>query len=210
MLAAMDEYAAKKEFLISVGADKARTLSNLILEEKPCVLVECGGYVGYSAILWADAMRWAVGEDQADDSTQPSVPHVWSLELSPEYAAVAAEMVGMTGLSEFVTIVVGPSEGSLGRLHAEGVWKQGIDVLFLDHVESLYVQDLKVCEGLGLLKAGTLILADNVVRPEAPDYDQYVRAHEGLESHGVKALIMPGEFEVCLFVAMTCPRTEYC
>lgn len=206
ILAAMDTFAATQDFLISVGPDKERILTEIIHKEKPRVLVEVGGYIGYSAILFADAMRRAV---DAAGSSEPA-PHVWSLEFRPDYAAVAAEVIDIAGLSEFVTIVTGPAEESLRRLQAEGTWKQGVDVLFLDHVEDLYVQDLKVCEELGLLKAGTLVLADNVVRPGAPDYVKYVRAHGRYESHGVKGLIIPGESEVCFILHMLQNSTNCC
>lgn len=198
----MDEYAAHEEFLISVGPDKARLLTDLLLEAKPRVLVELGGYVGYSAILFADAMRRGSGGADGNDKVSDAAarPHVWSLEFRADYAAVAAELVEIAGLAEAVTIVQGPADESLRRLQADGAWKEngGVDVLFLDHVETLYVQDLKVCEELGVLKAGSLVLADNVVRPGAPDYREYVRAHGRFESHGVKSLIIPGEWEVSL------------
>lgn len=197
ILAAMDHFAAHQDFLISVGPDKARILTEMVAKEKPHVLVEVGGYLGYSAILFADAMRRARAPGAAAGSLQPTpAPHVWSLEFRPAYAAVATEMMEIAGLSELVTVVTGPADQSLRRLQAEGAWKEGIDVLFLDHAEELYVQDLKVCEALGLLKAGSLVLADNVVRPGAPDYVEYVRAHSRLESHGIRGLIVPGESEV--------------
>jgi catechol O-methyltransferase len=34
-----------------------------------------------------------------------------------------------------------------------------------------------VCEELGLLKKGDVIVADNVVRPGAPEYRELVRGH---------------------------------
>lgn len=71
-------------------------------------------------------------------------------------------------------------------------------MLFLDHVEDLYVADFKVCEELGLLKEGALVVGDNVVRPGAPEYRKYVREHPGLSSKGVRGLIQPGDFEVCV------------
>lgn len=198
----MDEFAANKEFLISIGTDKERIIRDIISKEKPRVLVECGGYVGYSAILFADAMRRAT---TAGEEGQQPAPHVWSLEFNTEYAAVAAEMIEIAGLSDSVTIVTGSADESLRRLKKEEeAFKDGVDVLFLDHAEDLYVQDLKVCEELGLLKKGTLVLADNVVRPGAPDYVKYVHAHDRFESHGVKSLIMPGEFEVRSFYLVFC------
>jgi len=166
VLAAIDEFAAEQDFLINVGEDKGGIVAGLIAREKPKVFVELGGYVGYSAILFGDAMR----------------------------KAVAMALVDLAGLGDVVKVVVGPADESLRRLHAEGQL-QTVDVLFLDHVEDLYESDLKVCESLGLLKPGALVVADNVVRPGAPEYRKYVRSHPGLDSHGVRGLIMPGAFE---------------
>lgn len=182
----MDEFAAQEDFLISVGPDKQRILADIISTKKPSVLVELGGYIGYSAILFADAMS----------RTNVKDPVVWSLEESQEYADIAASFFDLAGLSHIVKIVVGPAEESLRQLKADGVWSNGIDVLFLDHVEILYEHDFKVCEELSLMKSGTVVLADNALRPGAPDYVKYVRAHAGLDSHGIKSLIIPGEYEV--------------
>ena len=79
-------------------------------------------------------------------------------------------------------------------MEKEGLKK--IDLLFLDHSEELYAQDFKVVEGLGLLKKGAMVVADNVVRPGAPEYRALVRNMDGWKSIGVKGLIWPGEFEV--------------
>jgi catechol O-methyltransferase len=69
-------------------------------------------------------------------------------------------------------------------------------MLFLDHVEELYHIDLAVIESLDLLKSGACVVADNVLRPGAPEYRKYVRANSKLETRAIKGLIMPGEFEV--------------
>lgn len=50
ILAAMDEFAAQKDFLINIGSDKANKLAVLIREHCPRVLVELGGYVGFVVI----------------------------------------------------------------------------------------------------------------------------------------------------------------
>lgn len=183
----MDEFAAQEDFLISVGPNKQQILADIVAAKKPSVLVELGGYIGYSAILFADAMSRTNVQD----------PVVWSLEACQEYADIATTFVDLAGLSHIVKIVVGPAEESLRRLEADGVWSNGIDILFLDHVEDLYEHDLKVCEELTLTKSGTVVLADNALRPGAPDYVKYVRAHSGFDSHGIKSLIIPGEYEVC-------------
>ena len=182
----MDEFAAKEDFLINIGSDKGEKVREIIEKQKPIVLVELGGYVGYSAIFFADAMRRAGKADGL---------RLWSLEFDPLIASIAMNLIELAGLSDIVKVVVGSAADSLKRLKAEGKLTAA-DVVFLDHVEELYVQDFKVCEELGLLKSGSLVIADNVVRPGAPEYREYVRSNEKFESWGVEGLIMPGEFEV--------------
>ncbi len=57
VLQAMDEFAYQHDFLINIGEHKGKIVTDLIAKVKPKVLVELGGYVGYSAILFADQMR---------------------------------------------------------------------------------------------------------------------------------------------------------
>jgi len=121
---------------------------------------------------------------------------VWSLEMSPDFAAIARKLIEIAGLSDLVTVVVGSAEESLRKLKEEGN-VTGVDMLFLDHAEELYVSDFSVCEELGLLKKGAVIVADNVVRPGAPEYRGLVRSHPRIESEGVRGLIQPGDLEVC-------------
>ncbi|OOF98078.1 hypothetical protein ASPCADRAFT_205341 [Aspergillus carbonarius ITEM 5010] len=183
----MDEYAAKQDFLISIGPDKAKKIAKLFADEKPKVVVELGGYLGYSAILFADAMR------QAASGTSTEL-RVWSLEADPLIASIAMNFIDLVGLSDIVKVVVGPAADSLRRLSAEGKLPK-VDLLFLDHVEDLYKTDLEVSEQLGFLHSGALVLADNVVRPGAPAYREYVRGSPKYESWGLKSLIIPGDAE---------------
>lgn len=128
-------------------------------------MVELGGYVGYSTILFASHLR-AV-------STAP--PRYFCLELNPVFGAMIMALVDLAGLTEVVTVAIGPSDVSLKRLHAEGVLAK-IDMLFLDHYKPAYVCDLKLCESLGLVAAGSVLVADNVIKPGNPPYLEYVRA----------------------------------
>lgn len=52
-----------------------------------------------------------------------------------------------------------------------------------------------MCEELGLFSKGTVVVADNVVRPGAPEYREFVQGHPGLKSEGVQGLIQPGDLE---------------
>jgi catechol O-methyltransferase len=153
------------------------------------VIVELGGYLGYSAILFADVLRNIFPE--GDDF------HVWSMEFEPRFAAIAEKLIEIAGLSKHVSVVVGPADESLQRLLASRELTN-IDLLFLDHVEKLYKQDFVLCRSLGLLKQGSLAVADNVVKPGAPEYREFVRSDDMLTSEGVRALIQPGDLEVRL------------
>jgi catechol O-methyltransferase len=179
----MDDFAAQHDFLINIGPDKVRAVTALLAEEKPRILVELGGYVGYSAIFFAAQMRQYGAEVR-----------VWSLEFDPTFAKIAEEFIEIAGLSDVVTVVTGAADASLRELKSEGKLDR-IDLLFLDHVEDLYEQDLKVAEELELLKPNSIVLADNVVKPGAPKYRNYVRSQARYTSWGIKALIVPGDLE---------------
>lgn len=148
---------------MNVGDDKGKIVTDLIAEVKPHVMVELGGYIGYSTLLFGDAVRKVGGKK------------FFSLERNPEFAAVILSLVDLAGLSDIVKVIVGSSAESLGRLYADGVLDH-IDLMFLDHYKPAYVTDLKLCEKLQLVKPGTVLAADNVVKPGNPPYLAYVRS----------------------------------
>ena len=148
---------------MNVGDDKGKIVTDLIAEVKPHVMVELGGYIGYSALLFGDAVRKAGGI------------RYFSLERNPEFAAVIMSLVDLAGLSDVVKVVVGSSADSIKRLHSEGAIRH-IDLMFLDHYKPAYTSDLKLCEHLGLVATGTVLAADNVIKPGNPPYLEYVRS----------------------------------
>ena len=180
----MDQYSGQKEFLIGLGEDKAKKLAEMIASDKPGVFVEIGGYVGYSAVLAGAAMR------QYNPNAQ-----VWSLELDKDFATIIEEVADFAGLTDIVRIVVGSASESLNAMKADGRIQQP-DMYLIAHVEDLYVSDFQTIESLGCWKVGAVVIADNVVRPGAPKYREFVREHSRLHSKGVPALITPGDLEV--------------
>ncbi|KAL8771435.1 MAG: hypothetical protein Q9209_003103 [Squamulea sp. 1 TL-2023] len=163
VLKAIDEYARTKKYLMNVGADKGNIVTDLIGEVKPQVMVELGGYIGYSALLFGDAVRKAGGK------------RYFSLERNPEFGAVIASLADLAGLSDIVKVIVGSSADSIKRLHAQGSLEH-IDLMFLDHYKPAYTSDLKLCEHLNLVTPGTVLAADNVIKPGNPPYLEYVRS----------------------------------
>ena len=163
MLRAIDEYARTKKYLMNVGEDKGKIVTDLISELRPQTMVELGGYIGYSALVFADAVRKAGGK------------RYFSLERNPEFAAVIMSLVDLAGLSDVVKVVVGPSADSIQRLYNSGSLTH-IDLMFLDHYKPAYTTDLKLCEYLQLVKPGSVMAADNVIWPGNPPYLDYVRS----------------------------------
>jgi hypothetical protein len=155
-----------------------------------------------------------VNPDNAEvEDEDNSKAKLYSVEIDPLIASVAMNLVSLAGLQDFVEVIVGGSAHTLRRFQEqETLGNGGIDMLFLDHDEALYEADVKLAEELGFLdKHGALIIADNVVRPGAPEYRDYMRKNRRLGvSWGLPALIVPGEFEVCfspqLFFSMGATR----
>ena len=158
---------------MNVGPDKGKLVCDLIAEVKPDTMVELGGYVGYSGLLFGNAVRKAGGKRY----------HI--LERNPEFAAVTLSLVDLAGLSDIVKVHVGPSDRSIARLHDEAALTR-IDLLFLDHYKPAYTTDLKLCEHLRLIRPGSVLAADNVIKPGNPPYLEYVRSSVQQKKEGIK------------------------
>ncbi|KAI9840110.1 MAG: hypothetical protein M1837_001914 [Sclerophora amabilis] len=163
VLGAIDEFGRTHKFLMNVGAYKGKVITHLMSEIEPKVMVELGGYLGYSCILFGNHLRELGGKK------------FFSLEADPLFAAISNMLIQLAGLQDFAQVIVGPSHESLRRLHADGVVTH-VDLLFIDHYKPAYVPDLKLCEELGIVKPGSVLAADNVIWPGNPLYLEYVRS----------------------------------
>ncbi|KAL4860971.1 hypothetical protein BDV12DRAFT_82925 [Aspergillus spectabilis] len=159
----IDEFSETYHFM-TVGPPKGAIITDIIAERKPSTMIELGCYVGYSAILFGDAVRKAGGS------------RYYSLELNPEFAAIANQLVELAGLRDFVKILVGRSDVLLNSLFESGEVKE-VELLFIDHYKPAYTLDLKLCEQLGkIVPDVSVIIADNVIFPGNPPYLEYVRS----------------------------------
>ena len=122
-----------------------------------------GGYIGYSTILFGNAVKKAGGKQYL------------SFERSPEFGAVIMALIRLAGLDDVVKVEVGSSDASIMRTYRAGVLKH-IDMMFLDHYKPAYTTDLKLCEELKLVTPGSVMAADNVITPGNPPYLEYVRS----------------------------------
>ncbi|EPY90144.1 catechol O-methyltransferase isoform MB-COMT [Camelus ferus] len=56
-----------------------------------------------------------------------------------------------------------------------------LDMVFLDHWKDRYLPDTLLLEECGLLRKGTVLLADNVICPGTPEFLAYVRGNSRFE-----------------------------
>jgi catechol O-methyltransferase len=170
VLKAIDDYSKNtKTLLIDYKLPKI-VASRAVLEKlspPPKILVELGTYIGGSAVGWGSILK------DVNGSKLEGVK-VYCCEFDPDFVKIASDHIALAGVDDVVQIVPGKSTDSLRKLKEEGKIDK-IDVLFLDHFKDYYLPDLKLCEDLGLFHEGTVILADNMDRPDPPEYVKYVR-----------------------------------
>jgi catechol O-methyltransferase len=165
---AIDEYAYNTSFLMNVGDEKGRILDDAITEAQPRRILELGTYCGYSALRMARA---------APDA------QIFSIEFSADNAALARRIFAHAGVDSRVTVVVGTlgdggkTAQALTEVHA--FTPGSVDVVFVDHAKDAYLPDLRLLEDRGWLHSGSVVVADNVKFPGAPEYRAYMHQAEG-------------------------------
>ncbi|MGW4242573.1 O-methyltransferase [Nocardia sp. NPDC004722] len=169
VLAAFDDFARNHSLLVNIGDEKGLILDAALRKYSPRQLLELGGYCGYSAIRTARLL--------GDDARLVSV------EMNADNAEIARALIAHAGLSDKVSVVVGiigDGGQTVETLAAEHGFGPGtLDFVFVDHEKSAYLPDLKTILDAGWLHAGSVVVADNVAIPGAPDYRRYMRESEG-------------------------------
>ncbi|CAK7216878.1 hypothetical protein SCUCBS95973_002959 [Sporothrix curviconia] len=178
---AIDTYARENGVPMLFGPAKFAQATKALsaMEQPPRVLVEFGAYVGYSALRWAALLEQLNGGDKN--------VHVYTFELDPANAQIARDFATAAGRSSQISVFDGPGDVSLTKLVEDGTIPTGsVDAVFIDHWEPRYVPDLQLCEQLGVLRVGSLVVADNTDSPGAPDYVAYVQAGGSGKAGAVK------------------------
>lgn len=166
VIEAIDFYCSQKEWAMNVGDKKGEIVDMVVREQRPSVLLELGAYCGYSAVRMARLLS-------------PGA-RLLTIEFNPDYAAITQQMVDFAGLQDRVSVLLGASQDIIPQLKK----KHGVDTLdmvFIDHWKDRYLPDLLLLEECGLLRKGTVLLADNVIFPGAPDFLAYVRGNSRFE-----------------------------
>ncbi|XP_014453978.1 catechol O-methyltransferase [Alligator mississippiensis] len=162
----IDKYCAQKEWAMNVGDEKGLILDKILEEAKPSTSLELGTYCGYSAVRMARLLK-------------PSA-RLLTIEFNPEFAAIAKQIIEFAGVQEKVKILEGPSEEIIPQLKKKHE-VDTLDFVFLDHWKERYAPDTILLQECGLLRKGTVILADNVVCPGAPEFINYIRNNSHFE-----------------------------
>lgn len=165
----IDDFAYHRSFLINVGDEKGEILDAAIRRTQPRRLLELGTYCGYSALRSARVMRQGA--------------RLTSIEFNPENAAIARRIWDHAGIGEELTVLVGTlgdGKKTIARLESEHGFASGsLDFVFIDHDKAAYLSDLGLILDQGWLHTGSVVVADNVGTPGAPDYREFMQTEEG-------------------------------
>ncbi len=185
VLRTIDCFAREERWLMNIGPDKGPLLQELA-ERLPAAsrILEVGAYCGYSSIMLAH--------------TFGPEARITSIEIDEDAVRSSRANVEVAGLSDRIRFVHGPSTKMLETL--EGPF----DLVFLDHWKDLYKRDLERIEERGLIRPGSIVVADNVGDLFDPgEYLAYVRSCGRYESEHREATIeytdLPGAVEISVF-----------
>ena len=172
----IDEFCYQQSFMINVGDEKGKILDAAVERTSPKLVLELGTYCGYSGLRIARTM----GQDA----------RLVSIEFNPANAEIARRIWDHAGVGECLTVVVGTlGDGgtTLERLESEHGFAAGsLDLVFIDHAKEAYVPDLERILACGWLHPGSIVVADNIKLPGAPEYRAHMRAAEGKRWHSVE------------------------
>ncbi|XP_038068898.1 catechol O-methyltransferase-like [Patiria miniata] len=187
LLAATDKYCYEKDRrMMHVGDKKGDIVRKFIQELAPMTCLELGTYCGYSAVLMASVL--------------PEGSRFITVEADETLAKeVAKEFIELAGaqVSQKVTIICKKSEDVIPTLR-DDFSVDKLDFVFIDHWKGAYLRDLKLLESLSLLRKGTVVLADNIIFPGAPDYLEYVQKSENYQTEMIHSTVEYSDWEDAL------------
>lgn len=165
----VDEFCYRQSVMMNVGDEKGEILDAAIRRANPNRLLELGTYCGYSGLRTARVM--------------PEGAHLYSIEFNADNAGIARRIWDHAGIGDRVTVVVGTlGDGgkTIAALESEHGFGEGsLDFVFVDHAKDEYVPDLERILERGWLHPSSIVVADNIKFPGAPEYREHMREREG-------------------------------
>ena len=163
----IDEYAYTKSFLINVGDEKGEILDQALRAANPQRILELGTYCGYSAL------RMAVVAPSAQ---------IICIEYNLQNANIAQKILEYAGVSNRVEIIhgyLGDGGQTINTLNRDYAFTpESLDFVFIDHDKDEYIPDLHRILDNRWLHPGSVVVADNIKFPGAPEYFDYMMKHE--------------------------------
>ena len=161
ILAAMDEMREGPRYR-NVSTADGRLLRLLAETTGAKRIVEIGTSTGESAVWFALALRSTDG-------------HLFTHEIDPERAKIAADNFKKAGVDHLITILVGDAHETVAQ------HKEPIDILFLDADKQGYIDYLDKL--VPLIRPGGLIIAHNMSpRMADPRYLEAITTNPNLET----------------------------
>jgi len=173
MLHLIERFAeGARQWLKVAGGAKAAVLEHAMRQRKwrPWeVLLECGAFIGYTAIRLAMLLR-ELGGGRAV-----------TVEVDPIQACIARHFIDLAGVSNTVEVWIGQFRDILAR-PVEEFGARSMGFVFLDYKGTIFHIDLAAIEHFNLLAPGGHAVADNVALPGAPLYLWEVTHHPAWET----------------------------
>jgi predicted O-methyltransferase YrrM len=183
LLAALEEEAGRENIPI-IGPLVGELLSVLVQITRAASILELGTATGYSTIFLAQGCKAIQGR-------------VVTLESNPDMAARASVNIHHAGLDDRIEIRVGDALAEITKMQAS------FDLIFMDIEKEYYIRALPDCHRL--LKAGGLLVADNVAFKDADDFNQAIFRHPGWHSVSLFSFLplhSPDHDGLCLAVRL--------
>lgn len=156
----IDNYCWNEEWHMNVGDVKGKILDGFVEEQAPKFALELGSYLGYSGLRIASKLGAGA--------------KLFTIEKNPDSAEIAKTVYQYAGVQDKVTLLQGDSNEVIQSIKEKhGV--EAFDFVFIDHWKNVYKRDVIALENAGLLRKGTMLVADNCIHPGCPEYLEYVR-----------------------------------
>jgi len=157
---AIDVFGWTKQWLMNIGDRKGKILDQAIERRQPKTILELGTFLGYSSLRIVAQL--------------PQDALFVTIEADSQSADIARSLHQHADVADRIHVVNDYTENVIPRL-GQQFHIDSFDLIFIDHYKDVYLRDFKMLEQTGLIKSGTMIVADNVIIPGAPDYLEYVR-----------------------------------
>ena len=125
----------------------------------------------------------------------PEGARLVSIEFNQANADIARRIWELAGTGDRLAAVVGTlgdGGATIEQLESRHGFTPGsVDFVFIDHAKDAYLPDLGRIVDRGWLHPGSVVVADNIKLPGAPDYRAHMRAAEGKSWRRSSTIRMP-------------------